>query len=393
MFNKEAFDAGNVRSYIREVFEYGRAQAKIVGPENVFDYSLGNPSIPAPKQVNEGIKRILDTEDSIKVHGYTSAPGYDEVRESIAKNLTERMGMTIRMENIFVTCGAAPALISVLRALQVEDSEIIAVAPYFVEYKPFTVAAGHKFVVVPPDTEHFQVNMEELAKAVTEHTQGIILNSPNNPSGAILTEETLNNVAALLTERSAQYGHPIYIIADEPYRELVYDGLKVPFIPSIYANTIICYSWSKSLSLPGERIGYVCVPDCVEDEQEIFKAVAGAARLAGHTCAPSLIQRIVGECCPIMPDLEAYDVNRKLLYGTLTEIGYKCVKPDGAFYLTVAAPGGDAFAFAEKCKAKNLLIVPTDPFGLPGYFRLSYCVSKEMIERSLPVFKQVFEEE
>ena len=368
-------------SVIRQMFEEGKRMALEFGEDKVYDFSLGNPNVPAPDKVGQTIENLLKNEDPVMLHGYMPNAGFTDVRDRIASSLNRRFDTSFTADNIMMTVGAAGGLNCALKALINPGDEVLTFAPYFVEYKPFTVAAGHKFVVVPPDTEHFQVNMEELAKAVTEHTQGIILNSPNNPSGAILTEETLNNVAALLTERSAQYGHPIYIIADEPYRELVYDGLKVPFIPSIYANTIICYSWSKSLSLPGERIGYVCVPDCVEDGPELFKAVAGAARLAGHTCAPSLIQRIVGECCPIMPDLEAYDVNRKLLYGTLTEIGYKCVKPDGAFYLTVAAPGGDAFAFAEKCKAKNLLIVPTDPFGLPGYFRLSYCVSKEMIER------------
>ena len=392
MFNKTAYGLGSVRSYIREVFEYGRQQAKIVGEENVFDYSLGNPSIPAPEKVNETIINVLNTESSIKVHGYTSGPGDDSIREAVAKNLTERFGKVIRPTNLFFTCGAAPALMTALTALACEDSEVIAIAPFFPEYKPFIESSGNKFVMVPADTTSFQIDMAALESLVNEHTQAIIVNSPNNPSGVVFSQETLEKVGAILGAAAEKYGHPIYIIADEPYRELVYDGVEVPFIPNVYKDTIVCYSWSKSLSLPGERIGYVLVPDDATDSAELFAAVAGAARMLGHVCAPSLIQRAVAACCDIMPDLEAYDVNRNLLYNGLTEIGYECAKPQGAFYLFVKAPGGDAMAFAEKAKKKNLLIVPSDSFGVPGYFRLSYCVSKEMIERSLPAFKEVFAE-
>lgn len=392
MFNKTAYGLGSVRSYIREVFEYGRQQAKIVGEENVFDYSLGNPSIPAPEKVNETIINVLNTESSIKVHGYTSGPGDDTIREAVAKNLTERFGKVIRPANLFFTCGAAPALMTALTALACEDSEVIAIAPFFPEYKPFIESSGNKFVMVPADTTSFQIDMAALESLVNEHTQAIIVNSPNNPSGVVFSQETLEKVGAILGAAAEKYGHPIYIIADEPYRELVYDGVEVPFIPNVYKDTIVCYSWSKSLSLPGERIGYVLVPDDAADSAELFAAVAGAARMLGHVCAPSLIQRAIAACCDIMPDLEAYDVNRNLLYNGLTEIGYECAKPQGAFYLFVKAPGGDAMAFAEKAKKKNLLIVPSDSFGVPGYFRLSYCVSKEMIERSLPAFKEVFAE-
>jgi len=392
MFNKTAYGLGSVRSYIREVFEYGRQQAKIVGEENVFDYSLGNPSIPSPEKVNETIINVLNTESSIKVHGYTSGPGDDTIREAVAKNLTERFGKVIRPANLFFTCGAAPALMTALTALACEDSEVIAIAPFFPEYKPFIESSGNKFVMVPADTTSFQIDLAALESLVNEHTQAIIVNSPNNPSGVVFSQETLEKVGAILGAAAEKYGHPIYIIADEPYRELVYDGVEVPFIPNVYKDTIVCYSWSKSLSLPGERIGYVLVPDDATDSAELFAAVAGAARMLGHVCAPSLIQRAVAACCDIMPDLEAYDVNRNLLYNGLTEIGYECAKPQGAFYLFVKAPGGDAMAFAEKAKKKNLLIVPSDSFGVPGYFRLSYCVSKEMIERSLPAFKEVFAE-
>lgn len=392
MFNRQAYEMGAAPNQIRQIFEYGRQQAKLIGAENVYDFSLGNPSIPAPASVNESIHRLLETESSIRIHGYTSGVGGDVLREAVARNLTKRFGVKAKMEDIFITCGAAPALESVLVALRTDKSEIVGIAPYFMEYKAFAEANGSKFVLVPADLDKFQVNIPALAEAVNENTQAVILNSPNNPSGAILTEETLKAVAALLSERAKQYGHPIYIIADEPYRELVYDSAKVTFIPAVYRDTIVCYSWSKSLSMPGERIGYVYVPEEATDSHELFYAVAGAARASGHICAPSLIQRAVAENIDCMPDLEAYKVNRKLLYEGLTEIGYECVKPDGAFYLFVKTPGGDNSVFCEKAKAKNLLVVPSEPFGVEGYFRLGYCVAKETIERALPVFQEVFRE-
>ena len=392
MFNRQAYEMGAAPNQIRQIFEYGRQQAKLIGAENVYDFSLGNPSIPAPASVNESIHRLLETESSIRIHGYTSGVGGDVLREAVARNLTKRFGVKAKMEDIFITCGAAPALESVLVALRTDKSEIVGIAPYFMEYKAFAEANGSKFVLVPADLDKFQVNIPALAEAVNENTQAVILNSPNNPSGAILTEETLKAVAARLSERAKQYGHPIYIIADEPYRELVYDGAKVTFIPAVYRDTIVCYSWSKSLSMPGERIGYVYVPEEATDSHELFYAVAGAARASGHICAPSLIQRAVAENIDCMPDLEAYKVNRKLLYEGLTEIGYECVKPDGAFYLFVKTPGGDNSVFCEKAKAKNLLVVPSEPFGVEGYFRLGYCVAKETIERALPVFREVFRE-
>ncbi len=393
MFNRQAYTMGAEPNQIRQIFEYGRQQAKLLGEDKVYDFSLGNPSIPAPDQVNDSIHRLLNTESSIRIHGYTSGAGGDQLREAVARNLSERFQMKVYAHNIFICCGAAPALVSTLVALRHnENSEIIGIAPYFIEYKAFVEANGMRFVKVPADMEKFQVNISALAEAVNENTQGIILNSPNNPSGAVLTEDTLKAVAALLNERSERYGHPIYIIADEPYRELVYDGAEVPFIPTIYRDTLVCYSWSKSLSLPGERIGYVYVPEEASDSHDVFLAVAGAARAGGHVCAPSLVQRAVAENVDRMPDLEAYNVNRILLYEGLKEIGYECVKPDGAFYLFVKTPGGDNSVFCEKAKKKNLLVVPSEPFGVKGYLRLGYCVSKEMILRALPVFKEVFEE-
>ncbi len=393
MVNQEYYTLGTAPSVIRQLFAYGLEQAKVVGPENVYDYSLGNPSIPAPKKVNESIKKIVDETDSIKLHGYSMAPGFEEARAAVAKDLAARFGLDVKASELFFTCGAAPALISIIKALIVDaDTEIMAIAPFFPEYRPFVNANGGKLVVVPADTKAFQIHLDEVEKRITKHTQAIIVNSPNNPSGVVYTEETLKGLAALLECKSAEYGHPIYIIADEPYRELVYGGVKVPFIPCLYKNTIVCYSYSKSLSLPGERIGYVYVPGFADDSHDVYAAISGAARIMGHVCPPTLMQKVIEYCAEERPDLVAYDENRNLLYNSLTEMGYECAKPDGAFYLFVKAPNGDANAFSEKAKLDhNLLVVPADGFGCPGFFRLSYCVSNDMIRRSLPAFKAMIE--
>ena len=393
MVNQEYYTLGTAPSVIRQLFAYGLEQAKVVGPENVYDYSLGNPSIPAPKKVNESIKKIVDETDSIKLHGYSMAPGFEEARAAVAKDLAARFGLDVKASELFFTRGAAPALISIIKALIVDsDTEIMAIAPFFPEYRPFVNANGGKLVVVPADTKAFQIHLDEVEKRITKHTQAIIVNSPNNPSGVVYTEETLKGLASLLERKSAEYGHPIYIIADEPYRELVYGGVKVPFIPCLYKNTIVCYSYSKSLSLPGERIGYVYVPGFADDSHDVYAAIAGAARIMGHVCPPTLMQKVIEYCAEERPDLVAYDENRNLLYNSLTEMGYECAKPDGAFYLFVKAPNGDANAFSEKAKlGHNLLVVPADGFGCPGFFRLSYCVSNDMIRRSLPAFKAMIE--
>ena len=393
MVNQEYYTLGTAPSVIRQLFAYGLEQAKVVGPENVYDYSLGNPSIPAPKKVNESIKKIVDETDSIKLHGYSMAPGFEEARAAVAKDLVARFGLDVKASELFFTCGAAPALISIIKALIVDaDTEIMAIAPFFPEYRPFVNANGGKLVVVPADTKAFQIHLDEVEKRITKHTQAIIVNSPNNPSGVVYTEETLKGLAALLERKSAEYGHPIYIIADEPYRELVYGGVKVPFIPCLYKNTIVCYSYSKSLSLPGERIGYVYVPGFADDSHAVYAAISGAARIMGHVCPPTLMQKVIEYCAEERPDLVAYDENRNLLYNSLTEMGYECAKPDGAFYLFVKAPNGDANVFSEKAKlGHNLLVVPADGFGCPGFFRLSYCVSNDMIRRSLPAFKAMIE--
>ena len=393
MVNQEYYNLGTAPSVIRQLFAYGLEQAAKVSPEKVYDYSLGNPSIPAPKKVNESIKKIVDETDSIKLHGYSMAAGFDTARDAVAKDLSNRFGLDVKGSELFFTYGAAPALVSIIKALTVNsDSEIMVVAPFFPEYRPFITANGAKMVMVPADTEAFQIHLDEVEKRITANTQGIIINSPNNPSGVVYTEETLKGLAALLERKSAEYGHPIYIIADEPYRELVYGGVKVPFIPCLYKNTIVCYSYSKSLSLPGERIGYVYVPGFADDRDAVFAAIAGAARIMGHVCPPTLIQKVIELCAEERPDLVAYDENRNLLYNSLREMGYECAKPDGAFYLFVKAPNGDANAFSEKAKLDhNLLVVPADGFGCPGFFRLSYCVSNDMIRRSLPAFKAMIE--
>lgn len=395
MVNQTCLQLGTAPSVIRELFAYGLQQAAVVGADNVFDYSLGNPSIPAPESVNKAICDILASVESTKVHGYSMAAGFDGARRAIAENLNKRFSLQITPGELFLTCGAAPALLSVIKALTVtQDSEIVAVAPFFPEYRPFVESNGAKLVVVPADTEAFQINLEALRACISANTQAIIINSPNNPSGVVYTRETLETLAKILAEKAAEYGHPIYIIADEPYRELVYDGVEVPFIPTIYPNTIVCYSYSKSLSLPGERIGYVYVPSFAEDNANLYAAVAGAARAMGHVCPPTLMQLVIERCANELPDLTAYDENRTLLYQALTDMGYLCAKPDGAFYLFVKAPGGDANAFSKKAKEKhNLLVVPGDGFGCPGYLRLSYCVSNEMIRRSLPAFRAMIADE
>ncbi len=392
MYNQNAYALGANRSCIRDLFEYGQARAAVIGWENVFDYSLGNPSIPSPPEVNRVIREILEDTDSLQIHGYTSAVGDAQTRKAIAQDLNDRYGCNIQPQELFIGCGAAPELVAVFRALSVPNGEILAIAPFFPEYRPFVEEAGVTFRVVPPDAPTFQIRMDALEQMLNPNTIAVIINSPNNPSGTVYTEETLRQLAALLTEKAKAFGHPIYIISDEPYRELTYGGITAPFVPNIYKDTIVCYSYSKSLSLPGERIGYVYVPADATDGQAVYAAVAGASRAAGHVCAPSLLQKVIARCTHLRPDLEAYDKNRRALYDGLVEAGYEVAKPDGAFYLFVKAPNGDANAFSQLAKDKDVLLVPGDGFGCPGWFRLCYCVSYDKIQRSLPIFRELMQE-
>lgn len=391
MYNASAYALGANRSCIRDLFEYGRARAAVVGPENVFDFSLGNPSIPAPPQVNEAVREILADTNPLLVHGYTSAVGDLEARAAISRDLNARFGADTAPEDFFLGCGAAPELTAVFRALAVPGGELLVQAPYFPEYLPFAREAGLIFRPIPADVPDFQIRLDALEAMLSPAAQAVLVNSPNNPSGVVYTRQTLTALGKLLERKSREYGHPIYIISDEPYRELTY-GAEVPFLPLIYPNTVVCYSYSKSLSLPGERIGYVYVPQQAEDHRELYAAIAGAARSMGHVCAPSLWQKVVARCVGLRPDLDAYDRNRRKLYEGLTEMGYETARPDGAFYLFVKAPGGDAAAFSERAKKHDLLVVPGDGFGCPGYFRLCYAVSYDTICRSLPVFRAVLEE-
>lgn len=391
MLNETAYALGANRSCIRDLFEYGRQRAAVVGEENVYDYSLGNPSIPSPREVNQTIRDILNDTDSLLVHGYTSAVGDYATRKAISDDLNARYDANTAPEDFFIGCGAAPELVAVFRALAVPGGEILTVAPYFPEYKPFVEEAGLQFNVVPPDVPSFQIDLAAVEQRITPNTQAVLINSPNNPSGVVYTQETLAALGGLLKRKAAQYCHPIYLISDEPYRELAY-GVEVPFIPHIYPDTIICYSYSKSLSLPGERIGYIYVPANATDSRQLYAAVAGAARACGHVCAPSLWQKVIARCAHLRPDLDSYDRNRKALYEGLSAMGYEMAQPDGAFYLFIKAPGGDANAFSEQAKKKDLLVVPGDGFGCPGYFRICYCVSYDMIQRSLPVFQELMRE-
>ena len=390
MINEQAYALGANRSVIRELFEYGRQRAAVVGPENVFDFSLGNPSIPAPSEVNQAIRDILADTNSLQLHGYTPAVGDEAARRAISQDLNRRYHADTRPEEFFLGCGAAPELVSVFRALAVPEGEILAIAPYFPEYRPFVREAGLHFAAVPADIPDFQIDFTQLEAMLSPHTQAVLINSPNNPTGVVYTRQTLTRLASLLEEKSRAFGHPIYLISDEPYRELAY-GVDVPFVPHLYDHTIVCYSYSKSLSLPGERIGYVYVPRQAADSRRLYAAIAGAARSIGHVCAPSLWQQVIARCAHLGPDLAQYNQNRQALYQGLLALGYEMPKPDGAFYLFVKAPGGDANAFSQQAKALDLLLVPGDGFGCPGYFRVCYCVSLDKIQRSLPLFAKLME--
>lgn len=389
MINKKMHLLGRERSVIREIFEYGRKRKSEIGENAVFDFSLGNPSVPAPAEVNREIRRLLDTERDTVLHGYTSAAGAPEVREAIANYITSKHCFKTSSDFIYITVGAAAALTSTLTAITNEGDEVIVIAPYFPEYKVFIERCGAKTVSVMADCD-FQPDIAAIENAINEKTAAIIINSPNNPTGAVITEEKIKALADMLTKKSREIGHTVYLVADEPYRELAY-GVSVPYIPCYYKNTIVCYSYSKSLSLPGERIGYVAVSPEADYARDVYLAILGAGRALGYVCAPSLMQRILPALMGASADVELYNQNRILLYNALTNMGYTAVKPDGAFYMFVKSPSGDAGELCERAKRHELLIVPSDSFGCGGYARISYCVAREEIERALPAFAALAE--
>ena len=391
MINETMKELGNKRSVIREIFEFGNRRRAEIGAENVYDFSLGNPNVPAPEAVNRTMIELLQTKSDMYLHGYTSAQGAIDTREAVAADLNRRFGTAFHKDNFYMTCGAAASLKISLTALYTPGDEVIAFTPFFPEYRVFVETCGAKLVTAASDQDTFQIDFEVLKPLITEKTKAVIVNSPNNPSGVVYTAETVTKLSELLRAKEAEFGHAIYLIADEPYRELVYDGMDVPYLTKYYKDTIVCYSYSKSLSLPGERIGYILVPDEVTDAKDIYAAVCGAGRALGYVCAPSLAQHVIASCTGMVSDLNVYRLNRDLLIDSLTEFGFTCIHPDGAFYLFMKSPVADAGAFCEKAKDFDLLLVPADSFGTPGFVRIAYCVSTEMIRNSLPAFRKLAE--
>ena len=391
MINEKMRVLGAKRSVIRELFEYGKIRKSQIGEENVFDFSLGNPSVAAPDSVNRELVTLIENESSILLHGYTSAQGDASVRSSIANYINKTQGESVTADCLYMTVGAAAALTCSLTAVVSEGEEVIVPTPYFPEYKVFIERTGAKVVEVPCRPGSFQLDIEAICSAINDKTAAIIVNSPNNPTGAVFSEENIKELTGMLKSKESELGHPIYLIADEPYRELVYDGVDVPYLTKYYDDTIVCYSFSKSLSLPGERIGYALVCPRMKDFVSVYQAVAGAGRALGFVCAPSLLQRLLPRVLGEVSDVSIYDRNRRLLMEKLTEYGIECVKPEGAFYLFIKSPSGDSLEFCERAKKFEILLVPSDDFGCKGYARLAYCVRTEQIEKALPAFKKLGE--
>ena len=376
-------------SAIRAMFEEGKRLAAIYGPENVYDFSLGNPNVPAPEAVNRAITDIVAEEASTKVHGYMSNAGFEDVRDTVAQSLNRRFGTQFHLENILMTVGAASGMNVILKTVLDPGDEVIVFAPYFMEYGAYVRNYDGVLVTVSPDTSSFQPNISELKEKITKRTKAVIINTPNNPTGVVYSSETLEQIAAVMKAKEEEYRTSIVLISDEPYRELAYDGVVVPYVTPFYHNTVVCYSYSKSLSLPGERIGYLVIPDELEDSKAVIAAATIANRVLGCVNAPSLMQRVIMRCIDEKVNVEAYDRNRNLLYNGLTGFGFECIRPEGAFYLFVKSPEADDRAFSDVCKKHRLLVVPGTSFACPGYVRISYCVSYEQIERSLPAFEAV----
>lgn len=379
-------------SVIRAMFEEGKRLAGIYGAENVFDFSLGNPSVEPPVEIKKALLEVIHEENPNLVHGYMNNSGYEDVRATIAESINQKFDTALCAENIIMTVGAAGGLNVILKTLLNPGDEVIVFAPFFGEYRNYVSNFDGQLVIITPNTTDFQPNLSEFEQKITSKTKAVIINTPNNPTGVVYTEQTIKQLAEILNKKQKEYNTSIYLIADEPYRELAYDGVEVPYLTKYYNNTIVGYSYSKSLSLPGERIGYLVIPKEVDDYQEVVEAANVANRILGFVNAPSLIQRAVAKCIDAKVDVEIYNRNRELLYNNLISYGYHCVKPQGAFYLFVKALEEDDKAFAQAAKKYNLLIVPGSAFGCPGYFRMAYCVDYAMIERSLPKFKALAEE-
>lgn len=391
MISEKNYELGSRSSIIREIFSFGQMRKAQVGADKVYDFSLGNPSIPAPDSVKRAILDLMETQKE-EIHAYTAAAGDMGVRETIAQSLNRRFDEEFTAANIFMTCGAAASLNICIHALANEGDEFIVFAPFFPEYRCWVEGVGAILRTVRPEAPGFQIDFEDFERQLSEKTKAVIVNSPNNPSGVVYSEETITRLGDMLREKSREYGKPIYLITDEPYREIVYDGCQVPFVTKYYRDTLVCYSYSKALSLPGERIGYIAVPKRVQDYERLMPAVAGAARVLGFVCAPSLFQQVVARCVEDTGDINAYKRNRDLLYQGLTRLGYTCIMPQGAFYLFVQAMEEDAAAFCERAKKYDLLLVPSDDFGCPGYVRIAYCVAEETIVNAMPAFEKLAKE-
>lgn len=392
MFNEKMYALGSKRSIIREIFEYCKSRANEIGADKVFDFSIGNPSVEPPIEISNAICDLVNNANSVLLHGYTSAQGDLGVRTAIADEINERFGAGVGPNNIYMTCGAAASLTISLRALLNEGEECVVFAPFFTEYRVFIENAQGRVVVSTPLEKTFQIDTVDLESKITEKTKAVIINSPNNPSGVVYSEETIKAVTDILKKKEKEFSHPIYLIADEPYRELVFGDVTVPYLMNYYDNTIVCYSYSKALSLPGERIGYIAVSPKMQDSQNVYLAICGAGRSLGYVCAPSLFQQVIKNTIGAKVDVNIYKENRDILYNALTEYGYECVQPDGAFYLFVKALEDDAYKFFEKAKSKEILVVPCDDFGVSGYVRIAYCVDKQRIINALPAFKALAEE-